>query len=120
MKGQHMRCPYYSSVIRMDGCIAVNKMIVFVVNSGYTLVKMHMTSLYPYAGACYYGVIVDMLAVLRRIAGYEMHMAFKIRILGGSTRELVHMSEYLCCFALVAVCMQLVIHVTHPLLTAYA
>ncbi len=96
-------------------------MIMAAVQGSYTLEEMHMPTFYLNVRAGYYRVVMYMFVVFSGITGHVVDMPAKIRIPGGSPGKTVRMPGCLAGSALIAVCVQFVIHVMHPpLLSIYA
>jgi hypothetical protein len=85
-----------------------------------TAEKMYMSAINLNIRAGYYGIIMCMVIVLRGIPGHVVCMTSKIRVFGGSSRELMEVSGCLAGFVVVTVSMQFVVHVMHLLLSVYA
>ena len=95
-------------------------MIMAAVQGGYALEEMHMSTFYLNVRTGYYRVVMYMVIIFGGITGHVVDMPAKIRVPGGSSRKIVKMPGCLAGSTLIAVRVQFVIHVMHPLLSIYA
>jgi hypothetical protein len=81
---------------------------------------MYMPTLYFYVRAGYYRVVMHMFVLFGGITGHVVDMPSKIRVPGGCSGKIMKMPGCLAGSVLIAMRVEFVIHVMHPLLLIYA